>query len=143
MNFRKIHEKAKTPKRQTEGSAGYDIYSIEERDVLLMPGESRFFGTGIELGIDDINLAGFLIPRSGLGCLNNIILANSVGVIDSDYRNEIKVCLFNNGHDGFKIEKGSRIAQLVFVRISLPHLIETDDLKGESSRSGGFGSTGK
>jgi dUTP pyrophosphatase len=140
MQFRKIHKKAKTPERLTPGSAGYDLYSIEG-DILLMPGESKFFEIGIELDINDNNLCGFIVPRSGLACLNNLILANSVGVIDSDYNKEIKVCLFNNGYEGYKVERESRIAQLVFMRISIPDLVEVNEFDNRSSR-GGFGSTG-
>lgn len=130
--------KGVAPRRMTGGSAGFDVYSNEE--VVLRPGEVRAVGTGFFLEVPE----GFEVqvrPRSGLS-LRKILIPNSPGTIDSDYRGEVKVILFNAGAEDFKVGKGDRIAQLVLARVFGFDLVE-GDLSDTGRGGGGFGHTGK
>ena len=133
-----LNKSAKVPTKATEGSAGYDIYSTV--DALIIPGTSAKINTGIALQIPTGNV-GLLTHRSSLGFRLDTI--SSFGIIDSDYRGEVKVKLLNLGSDGVQIKKGDRVAQLVVVPIwSQQNLIVTDELSETQRGEGGFGSTG-
>ena len=139
---KRLTDTAKLPKRTTSGSAGYDIFSDDE-DFVLNPGETKIVSTGIAIENNDIRSAIMIYPRSGLACKHNITLANCVGIVDSDYRGEIKVALINQGKESFTIEKSMRIAQLVIQPIKLPVIREVEDIKETTKRNDkGFGSTG-
>ena len=138
---KRLTDTAKLPERATSGSAGYDIFSDDENFV-LEPGETKLVSTGIAIENNDIRSAIMIYPRSGLACKYNITLANCVGVIDSDYRGEIKVALINQGKESFIIDKGTRIAQLVIQPIKLPVIREVEDIKETKRNDKGFGSTG-
>lgn len=137
------NESAALPTKGSDGAAGYDLYSTEE--VTIPPGERRLVSTGLRMKIPS-TLYGRIAPRSGLAVRNNIDIG--AGVIDSDYRGEIKVLLINNGNrDVVHLEASTRIAQIVFERIAHPVFRtcteEEFDSAGATSRgSGGFGSTG-
>lgn len=126
------------PKRQTSGSAGYDLYSAQE--TVIQPKECGLVKTGIILEIPE-GFEGQIRSRSGLAAKNQIMVLNSPGTIDSDYRNEISVLLMNFSSEPFKIEVGSRIAQIVFAKIWTPIFEEISECS-KSDRSGGWGSTG-
>ena len=138
---KRLTDTAKLPKRTTPGSAGYDIFSDDE-DFILNPGETKIVSTGIAIENNDIRSAIMIYPRSGLACKHNITLANCVGIVDSDYRGEIKVALINQGKESFTIEKSMRIAQLVIQPIKLPIIREVEDIKETKRNDKGFGSTG-
>ena len=138
---KRLTDTAKLPKRTTPGSAGYDIFSDDE-DFILNPGETKIVSTGIAIENNDIRSAIMIYPRSGLACKHNITLANCVGIVDSDYRGEIKVALINQGKESFTIEKSMRIAQLVIQPIKLPVIREVEDIKETKRNDKGFGSTG-
>lgn len=138
---KRLTDTAKLPKRTTPGSAGYDIFSDDENFV-LEPGETKLVSTGIAIENNDIRSAIMIYPRSGLACKYNITLANCVGIVDSDYRGEIKVALINQGKESFIIDKGTRIAQLVIQPIKLPVIREVEDIKETKRNDKGFGSTG-
>ena len=139
---KRLTDTAKLPKRTTPGSAGYDIFSDDE-DFVLNPGETKIVSTGIAIENNDIRSEIMIYPRSGLACKHNITLANCVGIVDSDYRGEIKVALINQGKESFTIEKSMRIAQLVIQPIKLPVIREVEDIKETTKRNDkGFGSTG-
>lgn len=126
--------KVELPKRQTSGSAGYDFYAPER--ILLEPNSSRKFNTGVVADIKEGYVL-LLFPRSGLG-MKGIRIANTVGVIDSDYKLEICCKLINDSKETVVIEKGDRYMQGMFVNFG----ITEDDIPVNSERNGGMGSTG-
>lgn len=128
--------------QETPGSAGYDIRAVLDRSwVKLYPGGTLQVGTGICLDMQDSGLAAFLLPRSGAGC-RGLVLANGVGLIDSDYQQEIKVVLWNRTIDQvFEIQNYQRVAQMVFMKVEHPHFNIVQQFAQETGR-GGFGSTG-
>lgn len=129
---------AELPVYMTEGAAGADIFSSE--DTGLEPGETRLISTGIFMEIPD----GYecqIRPRSGLSYKNQIIILNSPGTIDSDYRGEVKIIMHNLSEKTFAIRKGDRIAQMVFSEVSRAEFID-DELNGTDRNDGGFGHTG-
>ncbi len=141
MRIAKLHNDAKTPIRATEGSAGYDLYSLD--GYVLFPGETKLFRTGIAMEIPDGYFGG-IFARSSLAS-QGIRPANCVGVVDSDYRGEIMVPLYNDGEFRKRIEKGDKIAQMIFIPYKTFEMEEvnkaklTETVRGE----GGFGSTGE
>lgn len=128
----------------TDGSAGLDLRAMLKGSCYqLAPGEVKLIDTGIFLNIADDNLAAVILPRSGLGHKEGIILGNSVGLIDSDYQGEIKVSLWNRSKKTFEIKKFDRIAQMVFIPVVKPIFNIVDEFSIKTQRgSGGFGSTG-
>ena len=112
-----------------------------DETVEIKPGETQFIHTGIALEIPD-GLVGLVYARSGMACKKGVAPANKVGVIDSDYRGEIMVALFNHSKNALTVSKGERIAQLVLTPYITADFIETDSLKESVRGEGGFGSTG-
>ena len=140
--FRRLVIEAWRPERAHAGDAGYDLRSVEEVD--LAPGERALVRTGISVAIPD-GYAGLVLPRSGLAVRHGISLVNTPGLIDSGYRGEIQVPLINHDrHETFRIEKGTRIAQLVLVRAAAAAFTEVESLESSSDGrgEGGFGSSG-
>lgn len=142
------------PAYQTEGSAAMDLYCIE--DVTIFPGETKLISTGISIHIQDANVAGLIIPRSGLGT-KGLVLANTIGLIDSDYQGELKIAAWNRLGEwefdnlecvyamekGIELKAGDRIAQLMFVPIIKAQWSFVEEFSNETERGiGGFGSTG-
>jgi dUTP pyrophosphatase len=128
------------PAAMTEGAAGYDLRAAVDGDVVLEPGRVGLVPTGIKLEIPP-GFEAQVRPRSGLALRDRIGLLNSPGTIDSDYRGEVQVILFNFGDQPFRIRRGERIAQLVFARVHRPRW--TARAVGATSRGeGGFGHTG-
>ncbi len=136
----KISEYAQVPKYQTSGSVGMDLSSVEETVVLA--GKSALVGSGIKIALP-IGYEAQVRPRSGLAVKHAITVLNTPGTIDSDYRGEVKVILFNHGKDDFKISRGDRIAQLVINKVELAELKEVEKLEDTERGESGFGSTGK
>ncbi|MGE5328314.1 MAG: dUTP diphosphatase [Deltaproteobacteria bacterium] len=129
------------PKYATEGSAGLDLCACIDEPVTINPGERILINTGAAIHIEDKNLAGFIFARSGLASKKGIALSNGVGLIDSDYINELKVALVNIGLESQVINPGDRIAQLVIMPIVNVCWTQVEDLD-VTTRFGGFGSTG-
>jgi len=128
------------PSYMTKGSSGLDLYAAVENQVILKPGEIRLIPTGIFLSIP----SGFeaqVRPRSGLALKHAIGVLNSPGTIDSDYRGEVGIILFNYGQDPFIVERGESIAQLVFSAVVRADLIAKESLNSTERGSGGFGHT--
>lgn len=142
INVQKLHPNAIIPKRMTSGACGFDLCACIEADMTLLPNETALIPTGLAFDMLDENIGGFIFARSGLSVKHGIRLANSVGVIDSDYRGEIKVALFNQSQQAFTITHGDRIAQMVFLPVILADLVEVAQLNESSRGAGGFGSTG-
>ncbi|WP_077367543.1 dUTP diphosphatase [Anaerosalibacter sp. Marseille-P3206] len=129
------------PEYKTEGSAGLDLYANIKETMILKPFERVLVPTGIYLSIP-IGYEAQVRARSGLALKHGITLANGIGTIDSDYRGEIKVILINLGNEDFKINRGDRIAQLVFLKYETISLVEVESLDETSRGDGGFGHTG-
>ncbi len=137
----KTSDNAKLPQYQSSGSAGADIFALIKDEITIDPGDTKLISTGLFLEIPE-GYEAQIRPRSGLALKNNIIVPNSPGTIDSDYRGEVKIILTNIGTEKFKITNHMRIAQMVFNKILKGHFIETDDLNNTKRDNGGFGHTG-
>jgi dUTP pyrophosphatase len=133
--FERLHEDAIIPRYQTKGSVGLDLHSVEAATIL--PGERALIGTGLRIHLQE-GFEGQVRSRSGLAAKNGIFVLNSPGTIDSDYRGEIKVILFNSGKEPFNIKKEDRIAQLVIARVWIDPELVLDNTREDN----GFGSTG-
>lgn len=142
MRVKKLNPKAKIPTYGTNRSAGADLYVCLEEPVTIGPGDTAFLSTGIAIAVPE-GYAGLVFARSGLGCKRGLAPANKVGVIDSDYRGEVRVALHNHSGQSQTIEDGERIAQLVVVPVLAPELVETEELDDTERGAGGFGSTGR
>ncbi len=140
IQVKRLSETARLPVRATEGSAGYDLFA--DCAIEIAPGAIERVKTGIAIAILRSDVAAFLYARSGIASKFGVSPANCVGVIDSDYRGEIMVPLFNHGSAPFSVKPGDRIAQMVFAPVFLPRLIESETLDETSRGAGGFGSTG-
>ena len=139
----KIGKEIKPPFYATEGSAGMDLVAAIDEPIVLKKGSLKLIPTGIAIEIEENNVAAFLYARSGLGIKHGICLSNGVGVIDSDYRGEIKVGLINLGPEDYTINPGERIAQMVFSPVLRAEMIKKEELGTTERGEGGFGSTGK
>jgi dUTP pyrophosphatase len=130
------------PKYETEGSSGMDIRAAVENQVTIAPGKIVLVPTNLSVEIP-IGYEIQVRPRSGLAAKNGIGVLNSPGTIDSDYRGEIKVILFNFSENNFIINRGDRIAQLVIAEVILADVKEVKNLNTSNRGEGGFGHTGK
>ena len=131
------------PTYATEGSAGLDLRVCINEPIQIAAQETVLLPTGLSMYIADPHLAAVILPRSGLGHKNGIVLGNLVGLIDSDYQGELKISCWNRGQEHFTVNPGERIAQLVFVPV-VQASFEIVDTFSESSRGkGGFGSSGR
>lgn len=128
------------PSRATEHAAGYDIRSAEDA-VTLQPGEIRLVATGLVVELPE-GMECQVRPRSGLALRHGITLPNSPGTIDPDYRGELRVIMQNLGPEPVTLERGERIAQLVFARFEEPEITEVAEVTATERGEGGFGSTG-
>jgi len=129
------------PERATEASSGYDLRATLEHPTLIMPGERLLIGTGLHIAMGK-GYEAQIRSRSGLAIKHGIIVLNSPGTIDSDYRGEIKVILYNAGKKVYTINPGERIAQLIFAKVYYPEWINGElPLTGRGIN--GFGSTDK
>ncbi len=137
----KLKEGARLPTRAHAGDAGLDLYACEEAHI--GPGERWSVGTGVAVEIPDGH-AGLVLPRSGIAHDHGISLVNSPGLIDSGYRGELRVLLFNTDPaETFRVKLGDRIAQLVIAPVALPEPVEAPELAESGRGGGGFGSSGR
>ncbi len=141
LRFKKLDERAQTPRYGTEFSAGADLYACMEEPLAVSPGETVFVRTGIAVEIP-AGLVGLVYARSGLACKKGLAPANKVGVIDSDYRGEIMVALHNHSAEEIVVEPGERVAQMVIAPYYFAEYEEADELADTVRGEGGFGSTG-
>ena len=151
MFYKKLYESAKTPTRGSEDAAGYDLYACGYEnqmfnapnwEVYINPGDTIKINTGIAVAIPKGYFGG-IYARSGLACKTGLAPANKVGVIDSDYRGELIVCLYNQSPLPQKVAKGDRIAQLVIHSCFTVGWDEVDELDDTKRGEGGFGSSDK
>ncbi|MCR4369357.1 MAG: dUTP diphosphatase [archaeon] len=136
---KRIDPNAKIPKIEHEGDAGFDLYSNET--IVLRPMERRLVPTGISMAFPK-GFEAQIRPKSGLAINHGITLLNTPGTIDAGYRGEVKVIVANFGGEEYTIEKGKKIAQVVFNKIEQPELEVVGELDETSRGKGGFGSTG-
>lgn len=131
------------PTYATEGSAGLDLRALINEPMTVKAGQTVLIPTGISIYIADPNLAAVILPRSGLGHKNGIVLGNLVGLIDSDYQGPLMVSLWNRSQDDFTVNVGDRIAQLVFVPVVQASFNIVQDFEQTERGEGGFGHSGK
>lgn len=137
-----LKQGAKLPTYGTQEAAGADLYACLEAPVTIAPGQTVFIPTGIALEVPR-GCAGLIYARSGMACKRGLAPANKVGVVDSDYRGEITVVLYNHGNEPQTVENGERIAQFVITPVLTPAYEIAEDLTLTQRNLGGFGSTGK
>ena len=140
--LKKLDSSVELPSYKTDGASGMDLMAFIKEPINLKPYTSCLVPTGISVAFSD-RFEIQIRPRSGLAAKNSISVLNTPGTIDSDYRGEIKVILFNHGRNDFLINNKDRIAQMVLTPVVKMELEETDDLPNTVRGDGGFGSTGK
>ena len=139
---KKLNSKAELPKYKTEGSSGMDLMALIENPIKIKSQNSALIPTGLSIAIpEDTEVQ--IRPRSGLAAKSNISVLNTPGTIDSDYRGEIKIILFNHGNKEFTVNNNDRIAQMILMPVLKAEFEEVEDLPKSVRGSGGFGSTGK
>ena len=141
LKIKRLTETAKIPTKGTPESAGYDLYADTDKPVIVIPGRSYKFPTGIAITIPE-GYFGAIFARSGLAINRGLRPANCVGVIDRDFTNEVIVALYNDSSNSVVIQAHERIAQLVLLPYLDVEISEVDTLE-ETERKGGFGSTGR
>ena len=124
---------------QTEGSAGFDMRACIDKELILHPGETVLVGLGLKVKPPE-GYVSILVPRSGLGYKHGIVLRNTIGIIDPDYRDELKAALHNSADYPYRVQPMDRICQLLFIAYTIPNL--TFGRLDETNRTGGFNSTG-
>lgn len=137
LKFIKMYEDVEEPMYETEGSAGMDIKAYGYEEWILYPQNSTVINTGLKVKIPK----GYELQvrsRSGLAFKFSVVVLNSPGTIDSDYEDEIKICLFNHGVEPYRIKEGDRVAQLIYAPV-----IQAKGRVKNTKRAGGFGHTGK
>ena len=140
--IKKLDPTVELPAYKTEGASGMDLIALVKEPINLKPNSSCLVPTGLAVAFSsDFEIQ--IRPRSGLAAKNSISVLNAPGTIDSDYRGEIKVILFNHGKNDFLINHKDRIAQMIFTPVIKMDLVETDDLPETIRGESGFGSTGK
>lgn len=145
INIKKTDENAKIPTYGSEFAAGADLYAVihnEENKVEILPGETAFIDTGIVMEIPN-GYVGLVYARSGLSCKQGLAPANKVGVIDSDYRGNIMVALYNQSNEPRTVSEGDRIAQIVIQPVEQFGFKVKENLSDTIRGNGGFGSSGK
>ena len=139
---KKLDKKVQLPSYKTKGSSGMDLIAFIDNRIKISPNTSALISTGISIAIpEDFEVQ--IRPRSGLAAKSSIGILNTPGTIDSDYRGELKIILFNHSNKDFIINNGDRIAQMVLVPIVKMEFEEVDSLPDTIRGQGGFGSTGK
>ena len=140
--IKKLNQAVKLPEYKTNGASGMDLLAFIKEPINVKSKTSSLVPTGLSVAFSE-NYEIQIRPRSGLAAKNNITVLNTPGTIDSDYRGEIKVIIYNHGNDDFVINNGDRIAQMVLSPIIRMELEEVKDLPKTIRGEGGFGSTGK
>jgi dUTP pyrophosphatase len=139
---KKLNSDVQLPTYKTSGASGMDLMAFIKHPIKLAPHSSCLVTTGLSVAFSD-SYEIQIRPRSGLAAKNSITVLNTPGTIDSDYRGEIKIILFNHGNEEFTINNNDRVAQMILTPIIKMELKETDDLPDTLRGEDGFGSTGK
>ena len=140
--IKKLDPTVELPAYKTDGASGMDLMALLKEPIILKPNSSCLVPTGLAVAFPN-NFEIQIRPRSGLAAKKNISVLNTPGTIDSDYRGEIKVILFNHGKKDFLINNKDRIAQMILTPVIKMELQEAEELPGTVRGEGGFGSTGK
>lgn len=143
LKVKRLSASAKLPYRATPYAAGADLCADLTEPLTLIPGQRAGIPTGIAVEPEDPGYGLFVFARSGLASKHGLTLANSVGVVDADYRGELRVWLTNLGGEPYTIQPGERIAQLVALPVEYCEIVESETLSETQRADGGFGSTGK
>lgn len=139
---RRLGEAFPLPDYATAQSAGMDLRAMVEEAFVLAPGEARLVPTGLAIHIGDPGLCAVILPRSGLGHKQGLVMGNLVGLIDADYQGPLMVSLWNRGQFDVTITPGDRVAQLVFLPVARAVLRPVEDFERSARGEGGFGHTG-
>jgi dUTP pyrophosphatase len=140
--IKKLNPNVELPTYKTNGASGMDLMAFIDKPITITPNNSYLVPTGLSLAFsEDYEVQ--IRPRSGLAAKNNITVLNTPGTIDSDYRGEIKIILFNHGKEDFLINNKDRVAQMILTPVVKMEFEETDNLPDTLRGEGGFGSTGK
>ena len=142
IRVKKLHPNAVLPTYGSAEAAGADLYACLDAAVTIRPGEPVFIPTGLALEVPK-GCAGLVYARSSMGAKRGLAPANKVGVVDSDYRGEVKVALHNHGKDAQTVNPGERVAQFLITPVLTPAYEEATELSDTDRGAGGFGSTGK
>ncbi len=142
VRVKQLRPGAMLPAYGTAEAAGADLYACLEEAVTIQPGQTAFIPTGIALEVPR-GCAGLVYARSGMACKRGLAPANKVGVVDSDYRGEILVALYNHGQQPQRVEHGERVAQFIITPVLTPAYELAQELSDTARNTGGFGSTGK
>ena len=145
IDIRLLDPRLKTtpPEYATPGSAGLDLRACIDEPKVIQPGETTLIPSGIAIHLADPGYAAMVLPRSGLGHKQGIVLGNLVGLIDSDYQGEIMISVWNRGQQAFTLNPMERIAQMIIVPVLQVAFNVVDEFNASSRGEGGFGSTGK
>lgn len=143
LKVKLVRPDAQLPKRETSGSAGHDLRACISEDVILHAGGSLRLPTGIAIEMESADYVAIIAARSSMAAKYGVTMANGIGVIDSDYRGEISVLLYNHSQEDFVIHPGDRVAQLLLLPVDLPDIVEVEELSQTQRGEGGFGSTGR
>lgn len=139
----RLGSKIPLPVYSTPGSAGMDLRACIDAPVSLRPGVTQLIPSGLAIYIEDPNLAGLVLPRSGLGHKHGVVLGNLVGLIDSDYQGELLISCWNRSDNEFTIQPGERVAQLILVPIVQCEFQIVDEFEHSGRGTAGFGSSGR
>ena len=142
VSVKKLDPRAKLPVYGSSGAGGADLYALLPGELTIDSGETVLIHTGLAMAIPE-GFVGLIFARSGLATKRGLAPANKVGVIDSDYRGEVMVALYNHSSQPQTISDGERVAQLIVSPVLLPVYAEVDELEETSRGEGGFGSTGR
>ena len=140
--IKKLFPEVQLPSYKTSGASGMDLMAFIKSSITIKPKTSCLIPTGLSVAFSE-NYEVQIRPRSGLAAKNNISVLNTPGTIDSDYRGEIKIIIYNHGNKDFLVNNGDRIAQMILTPVVKMELEETNDLPETIRGEGGFGSTGK
>lgn len=141
--IKKLDDRANIPAAATGGSAGMDLCAVLDAPLTLAPGERAMIPTGLAIALPSADFVALIFARSGLAVKHGITLSNCVGVVDSDYRGEVKVGLINQSDKAYEIAPGERIAQMVIMPVFQAEPKVVDELPSSDRGEGGFGSTGR
>tara|TARA_Y100000590_G_scaffold346698_1_gene397054 strand:+ start:999 stop:1436 length:438 start_codon:yes stop_codon:yes gene_type:complete len=139
---KKLNPKVNLPSYKTSGSSGMDLMAFIEKPIKVLPNSSEIVPTGLSIAIpEDLEIQ--IRPRSGLAAKSKITILNTPGTIDSDYRGELKIILFNHSNEEFIVKNGDRIGQIILMPVLKIEFEEVEELPNTIRGTGGFGSTGK
>ena len=143
LNIKLLNDNATLPQYATSGSAAMDLTACIDAPVTIAPRQLVTIPTGIAIALPSCDYVALIFARSGLGVKHGISLSNGVGVIDSDYRGELKVGLTNLSDEPYTIQPGDRVAQLAILPVVQANVVQVNELDETGRGAGGFGSTGK